>query len=172
MFFLFGWGQRTISDEGPTLSTQCQNCGNDVWLHLNTSKTWFTIFFIPVIPYGATNWLECPVCSRGFVLEGLEMLARARRLRALSKAFLDGTMSEDQYLIQAGNLDSVEQLSAVEIAALPAPQETGSAQALAPASEPEPRPLSWRGWTGIAAGSAIVIWMIIAAIAEDRARGP
>src|SRR5262245_17042759 len=65
MFFLFGWGQRSIYDEGPTLSTRCQNCNNHVWLRLNTSKTWFTIFLIPVIPYKLTNWLECPVCSRG-----------------------------------------------------------------------------------------------------------
>lgn len=177
MFFLFGWGHRTTKDEGPTLSTRCQNCGNDVWLHLTSSKTWFSLFLVPVIPYELKSWLICPVCSRGFELEGAEMLVRARQFRALSAALISGEMAEEQYLLDVARLEQPDQLNEIAPptapAALPAAPVPRSVHPAPPTTSDiprEPRSWTWRAWLGLAAGGAILIWVLFAAVAEDRAR--
>ena len=60
---IFGWGHRTTNDFGPTLALNCPNCKNDSWWHLVSYKTWFTLFFIPVIPYESEHLLLCEICS-------------------------------------------------------------------------------------------------------------
>ena len=175
MFFLFGWGHQTSKDEGPTLSTHCQNCGNEVWLHLHTAKTWFTIFFIPVIPYELKSGLFCPVCSRGFELQGTEMLVRARQLRALSAALQSGELSEEQYLLQAANLEPAASLPQVAPStpstALPAPVDQGHRPQAGTTEPPgDRRPWTWRAWLGVAASGAVLIWLLMSAVSEDRAR--
>lgn len=43
----------------------CNNCGTDsAWQLIRVSK-WFTLFFIPIIPYSFKEYLTCPRCDYG-----------------------------------------------------------------------------------------------------------
>jgi uncharacterized protein YbaR (Trm112 family) len=97
MFFFFGWGHRTTTEHGPTIPGTCPNCKNQTWLHLLSYRTWFTLFFIPVIPYESKTLLICPVCSAGVELH-LDQVERAKRLNGMARAFLANEIPESVYL--------------------------------------------------------------------------
>ena len=59
---LFGWGYRTVKNYGPVRKIQCNKCSNETSWLLQKLTTWFTLFFIPVIPYKRDYLLVCPVC--------------------------------------------------------------------------------------------------------------
>lgn len=87
MFFLFGWGRRTRKDFGPTLPLKCGNCNNNGFHRLLHVKTWFTLFFAPVIPYESHHYLLCDVCSRGFELHGSQ-IDKAKQMNQATTAYL------------------------------------------------------------------------------------
>ena len=65
MFILFGFGKRTVKYLGSAGIQVCPNCGNQrEWSHLRI-RTWFTLFFIPIIPYSTRTVALCPVCNYG-----------------------------------------------------------------------------------------------------------
>jgi len=99
MFFIFGWGRRTFKDQGPTLPVRCPHCSNQTWYHLASTRTWFTLFFIPVIPYQSRDLLLCPVCSRGLELDG-DRRDAARRINLLADAFHKEEITEDRFLAE------------------------------------------------------------------------
>ncbi|MFZ5354085.1 MAG: zinc-ribbon domain-containing protein [Bacillota bacterium] len=68
MFIIFGWGKQTVKTHGPVHVYHCENCNNDRNWILYSKKTWFTLFFIPVIPYSSQNAILCPVCNYGIKL--------------------------------------------------------------------------------------------------------
>lgn len=96
MFFIFGWGRQTDKDLGPTLPINCPNCHNDTFWHLHKRETWFTFFFVPVIPYESKHLFLCPTCSRGVLLEG-ERVDHARQLNSAARDYLAGSMSETDF---------------------------------------------------------------------------
>ena len=96
MFFIFGWGHRTNNDRGPTMPANCPNCHNDSWFHFFTYRTWFTLFFIPVIPYESKSFLLCPVCSSGLELNG-EPIDAALRLNEAAQAFHNNEIGEMEF---------------------------------------------------------------------------
>ncbi|MFZ5985883.1 MAG: zinc-ribbon domain-containing protein [Bacillota bacterium] len=59
---IFGWGYRTAKNFGPVRKIRCNNCNNEATWHLQKLTSWFTLFFIPVIPYQSNYLLVCPVC--------------------------------------------------------------------------------------------------------------
>ncbi len=62
---IFGFGRRRVKDCGEGATYTCPNCHNTSRFRLLIRRTWFTLFFIPVIPY-ETAYLElCPVCRYG-----------------------------------------------------------------------------------------------------------
>lgn len=68
MFLVFGWGKQTIKNHGPVFRSRCDRCNNEeLWL-LYTRRTWFTLFFIPIIPYSTEHLVVCPICSYGAVI--------------------------------------------------------------------------------------------------------
>ena len=73
---IFGWGKVTNKKYGPTMVTKCPNCHNETWLQLYMYRKWFTLFFIPVIPYSTNHLLLCEVCSQGVELKGEKILPR------------------------------------------------------------------------------------------------
>ena len=97
MFFLFGWGHRTTNEQGPTIPIECPNCSNQTWLHLLSYRTWFTLFFIPIIPYESKNLLLCPVCTKGVELSG-DQVPRAQHLNVLATSFLADEIPESDFL--------------------------------------------------------------------------
>jgi len=96
MFFLFGWGRQTRKDFGPTIPLKCGNCNNSGFHMLLHLKKWFTLFFIPVVPYESRHYLLCEVCSRGFELHGPQ-IEKAKRLNLATTSYLNKQTAEDQY---------------------------------------------------------------------------
>lgn len=72
---IYGWGRRTRKDEGLSRAYTCNNCRNSNRFQLMTVKTWFTLFFIPVIPYNTKHVELCPVCKAGRTLTKPELMA-------------------------------------------------------------------------------------------------
>ncbi len=60
-------------DYGETYPTKCPNCNNNVYLHLKNIKKFFTVFFIPLIPYKSKYYLLCPICNTGTKLSKEEV---------------------------------------------------------------------------------------------------
>ena len=65
MFIIFGFGRRTIRVLGFTDARLCPNCRNASQWKVLLVRTWFTLFFVPVIPYESKHFAMCPVCSCG-----------------------------------------------------------------------------------------------------------
>ncbi|MCK4744799.1 zinc-ribbon domain-containing protein [Candidatus Parcubacteria bacterium] len=65
---IFGWGHQTVKNYGVVFKNQCGNCKNDDYWQLIKTTTWFTLFFIPIIPYNVRHLLICPICEHGVEL--------------------------------------------------------------------------------------------------------
>lgn len=68
MFLLFGFGKRTVKDYGTKEVIHCPHCNNDRPWQYKKTKTWFTLFFVPVIPYQTTYTKNCPICGYSVTL--------------------------------------------------------------------------------------------------------
>jgi endogenous inhibitor of DNA gyrase (YacG/DUF329 family) len=68
MFFIFGWGHLSKKEFDSGIERQCPQCHNHVRMTLLSLKKWFTVFFIPVIPYGPEYFLACPTCGHAVKL--------------------------------------------------------------------------------------------------------
>jgi hypothetical protein len=101
---IFGWGKVTHKDYGATMATKCPNCNNDTWLLLSRYRKWFTLFFIPVIPYSSRHLLLCEVCSQGLELKGAK-IQRARQLNELTQGMLSETITKDEYWCKANEIE-------------------------------------------------------------------
>ncbi|NLK86597.1 MAG: zinc-ribbon domain-containing protein [Clostridiaceae bacterium] len=69
MFIVFGWGRQTLKSFGPVLKYHCDHCHNEKHWVLYCKRTWFTLFFIPIIPYSTEYLMLCPICKYGVKLE-------------------------------------------------------------------------------------------------------
>jgi hypothetical protein len=96
MFLLFGFGQEKAHDYGPALPVICPNCHNPVHLRLLEIKKWFSLFFIPVLPYESKYMLACEICSRGVPLTERQF-ERARKVCRAARAYRAGRISEAKY---------------------------------------------------------------------------
>ena len=63
MFLIFGFGRRRVKDLGPVVACTCSRCHNEVSLSLVHVTAWFTLFFIPLVPYSRKQFLTCPICA-------------------------------------------------------------------------------------------------------------
>ncbi|MBV9100013.1 MAG: hypothetical protein JO198_03090 [Candidatus Dormibacteraeota bacterium] len=61
-----------------------------------TVRRWFTLFFIPIVPYQSSHLLLCSVCGRGAGVGGTG-LAQARRMNQLALQYTSGAISEHEY---------------------------------------------------------------------------
>jgi len=65
MFFLFGLRRKAIVIA--QLERGCSKCGRQTVHSAIESQRWFTLFFIPVIPFGSSYSTRCNLC--GLVLK-------------------------------------------------------------------------------------------------------
>lgn len=63
MFILFGWGKVTKKVVGQMFDKSCGYCNQTHSWQLCKNRTWFTLFFIPVIPYKTQYAIACPNCG-------------------------------------------------------------------------------------------------------------
>jgi hypothetical protein len=76
---IVGFGRVTTRDLGAaSLEQQCVWCSERVVYRLLRARTWFSFFFVPVIPYRTRYCVECPACARALVIRGDEVEAARR----------------------------------------------------------------------------------------------
>lgn len=85
MFLIFGWGKQTVKNHGPVSIYHCNHCNNDKTWTLYSRKTWFTLFFIPVIPYKTEHLMLCPICNQGVELDN----EKFNKLKAIAECNMD-----------------------------------------------------------------------------------
>ena len=85
---IIGFGKVTTRDLGEIgQGQQCVRCSASVSYRLLLVRTWFTYFFVPVIPYRREYRVECPACAGGIEIRGEEVQAAKRsELRLTSLA--------------------------------------------------------------------------------------
>jgi hypothetical protein len=71
MPIIFGWGRRT-RHLVLSMARQCMRCTRGQVFDLILVRVWFTLFFIPVIPYSKEYWFICRECKCGFKLSEAE----------------------------------------------------------------------------------------------------
>jgi hypothetical protein len=60
---IWGWGKVTKQVVGSVFERTCNYCNRtEVW-KLYVMRTWFTLFFIPIIPYSKKYCIGCPKCG-------------------------------------------------------------------------------------------------------------
>ncbi len=63
MLLLFGFGKKTVKDYGAKEVIHCKRCNNAKQWQYKKTRTWFTLFFVPMIPYQTTYARVCPICG-------------------------------------------------------------------------------------------------------------
>lgn len=83
---IYGWGEVTRSRKGGIAEKQCRYCNEIHKWQLCVRRTWFTLFFIPVIPYKTEYCIECPNCGSYMEIEKekyRELLSRMNAQKSL-----------------------------------------------------------------------------------------
>src|SRR5262249_32577049 len=70
---IFGFGPGKQEDLGEVAPAVCPNCHNQVFLRHVRSKKRFSLYFVPVVPYGTDDYQVCPICSRGLQLSTTQL---------------------------------------------------------------------------------------------------
>lgn len=102
---IFGWGHQTIKNIGPTFKNHCSHCNNEDYWTLTKYTTWFTLFFIPVIPYSIKYFLSCPVCQYGITLDS-NQLEQIKPIAEANQLLIDGKITEIEYKAKVEQLGS------------------------------------------------------------------
>lgn len=93
---IFGWGRQTIKQIGVVFKKLCDHCNNEEYWILTRTITWFTLFFIPVIPYSVKYFLSCPVCKYGFDLNS-KQVKEIKPLAEINQLLISGKINEFEY---------------------------------------------------------------------------
>ncbi len=84
---IFGFGKVTKKVIGNLIEKSCQYCNQTSLWQLCLIRTWFTLFFIPVIPYGRRYAVVCPRCG--------SYMALSKEQFEEMKASIQGSQGED-----------------------------------------------------------------------------
>lgn len=83
---IIGFGKVTSKDLGEAGPEQpCVWCSVLVTYHLTLVRTWFTYFFIPIIPYRRAHRVTCPACGASTTLSDEEVEAAEKGELTLSR---------------------------------------------------------------------------------------
>lgn len=96
MPIFFGWGRQTTWNVGPVFQQLCSHCNNDDYWVLTRRITWFTLFFIPIIPYNIKYIVTCPTCEYGIQLDG-KKFEEMRVIAENNTALINGIITPAQY---------------------------------------------------------------------------
>lgn len=71
------WGTRHLEKElGNTQKTyQCSHCNNASRYRVFRRRTWFALFWIPIIPLSSKYFVTCPICNYGNKIKKEEALS-------------------------------------------------------------------------------------------------
>lgn len=100
MVMIMGFGPGRPQDLGEVAEVTCPNCRNVVSLHHWHSRKTFSLFFIPLVPYGREDYVQCPVCGEG-VLVGPNNLETLRAMQDLTRQYRMGAVHVEDYRAHA-----------------------------------------------------------------------
>ncbi len=92
---IFGTRGRT-KDNGEAVPAVCPRCHNRTFFHFVSRARWFTLFFVPVIPFSSKHFIVCPVCNFAVALDD-EGRERAGRMVGLTGQWRAGTLTDESY---------------------------------------------------------------------------
>ena len=96
MVVVFGWGAGETRDRGEVVEVRCPTCHNDVYLHAVRSSQEFSLYFIPLVPYGSNEYLACPICRHGLRI-GAQHAGAVRAMIASTGLWRTGSITADDY---------------------------------------------------------------------------
>ena len=100
---IFGWGRQTIKQIGIAFKNLCNHCHNEDYWILTRITTWFTLFFIPVIPYSIKYLLSCPVCKYGLTLDS-KQIEQIKPLSEINQLLVDGKITQEEHRMRINQL--------------------------------------------------------------------
>jgi hypothetical protein len=95
MIFIFGVSpkQNVI---GPAEERTCAHCNNKRFWLLKKESQWFSLFFIPLIPFSTKYFLQCPICGNAELLSK-EDFDQYYNKASLNNDALAGNMNATEY---------------------------------------------------------------------------
>lgn len=96
MPIFFGWGHTTKKIFGPVFKHICSHCHNEDYWILTRVRVWFTLFFIPLIPYENKYHLTCPICEYGMTLNS-EQIQSFVPIAEVNQLLVDGHITKEEY---------------------------------------------------------------------------
>src|SRR4051794_16321691 len=138
---IFGFGAGAPEDKGETAPTTCPNCHNAVFLHHVRSEKKFSLYFVPLVPYGSNEYLLCPICHKGIALRP-EQLASVNGMKSNTQAYRRGTFhgdyaaTVDVFWRHLGHPKLARQIQVAPAAPMPAPVAPRPLPLLPPPSGP------------------------------------
>jgi hypothetical protein len=96
MPILFGWGKTTVKDHGECIAATCPRCHNSVVLHHIYLTVWFTLFFLPVIPYKRRRMLVCPICNWSREVPKTAV-ALTDEMNSITEQWRSGSITDTEY---------------------------------------------------------------------------
>lgn len=60
---IVGWGHRREKVIGPVEKLRCPRCGRDEFWELVQVRSYFSLFFVPLLPYRTETVIRCPICN-------------------------------------------------------------------------------------------------------------
>ncbi len=104
---IFGW--RTIVTKlGIVFKRLCDHCHNEEYWILNRVTKWFTLFFIPVIPYDSNYFFSCPICKYGFNLN-TDQIKAFKPIAEINQLLMEGKINQDQYQVKLNEINGAVQ---------------------------------------------------------------
>ncbi len=100
---IFGYRAGKRKDLGEALAMRCPRCNNTTFYRYMSVTSWFSLFFIPVIPLKRRDYLVCPVCTRALQLRK-DQRELASNLVGLTARYRAGTIAQADYQSQMGAL--------------------------------------------------------------------
>lgn len=96
---IFGWGKQLAKYFGDSAPSTCPHCNNKGNQQLRRYRTWFTLFFVPLIPYATVYVKQCPICSYAEILSKEDFMhvvadpstaARSKAAEKIQSSYDDG----------------------------------------------------------------------------------
>jgi hypothetical protein len=111
MFVIWGWGKQTRKVVGKVGNRMCNYCNTESIWQLVIVRTWFTLFFIPIIPYAKSYQISCPNCKSFFALskEQFESLRDQTTATAGVPAMVDAGKYQGKTETQVNYLKAMEE---------------------------------------------------------------
>ena len=104
--FIFGWGRQTIKQIGAVFKNLCSHCHNEEYWILTRITTWFTLFFIPVIPYSIKYFLSCPICKYGLTLND-KQIGELKPIAEANQLLVNGQITQDEFRIRMNQINNL-----------------------------------------------------------------